>query len=54
MLEDFYRMRITALEDANQELREKEVKLIGFILDLLDEDTTEYYRDIIRQEVFEK
>ena len=31
-------MRILALEDANQELREKEVKLVGFIFDLLDED----------------
>ena len=31
MLVDFYRMRIMALEDANQELREKEIRLVGFI-----------------------
>jgi hypothetical protein len=51
MIQDFYRMRIMALEDANQELREKEVRLVGFIFDLLDEDTPEEYRDIIREEV---
>jgi hypothetical protein len=51
MLADFYRMRIMALEDANQELRENEIKLVGFIFDLLDEELTEEYRDVIREEV---
>ena len=51
MIQDFYRMRIVALEDANQELRENEVKLIGFIFDLLDEDVPEDYREVIRAEV---
>ena len=51
MIQDFYRMRILALEDANQELREKEIKLVGFIFDLLDEDTPEDYKNVIREEV---
>ena len=51
MLADFYRMRIMALEDANQELREKEVKLVGFIFDLLDEDMPEDYKNVIREEL---
>ena len=44
-------MRILALEDANQELREKEVKLVGFIFDLLDEETPEDYKNVIREEL---
>ncbi len=51
MLADYYRMRIMALEDANQELREREIKLVGFIFDLLDEDTPEDYKNVIREEV---
>jgi len=51
MIQDYYRMRILALEDANQELREKEVKLVGFIFDLLDEETPEDYKNVIREEV---
>jgi len=51
MIQDFYRMRILALEDANQELREREIKLVGFIFDLLDEDTPEDYKNVIREEV---
>ena len=51
MIQDYYRMRILALEDANQELREKEVKLVGFIFDLLDEETPEYYKNVIREEL---
>jgi len=51
MIQDFYRMRIMALEDANQELREKEIKLVGFIFDLLDEDTPEDYKNVIREEL---
>ncbi|MCP3658898.1 MAG: hypothetical protein GY830_00685 [Bacteroidetes bacterium] len=51
MIQDFYRMRIMALEDANQELREREIKLVGFIFDLLDEDTPEDYKNVIREEV---
>ena len=51
MIQDFYRMRIMALEDANQELREKEIKLVGFIFDLLDEETTEDYKNVIREEL---
>ena len=51
MLADYYRMRILALEDSNQELREKEVKLVGFIFDLLDEETPEDYKNVIREEL---
>jgi len=51
MIQDFYRMRILALEDANQELREREIKLVGFIFDLLDEETPEDYKNVIREEV---
>jgi hypothetical protein len=51
MIQDYYRMRILALEDANQELREKEVKLVGFIFDLLDEDMPEDYKNVIREEL---
>ncbi len=51
MIQDFYRMRIMALEDANQELREREIKLVGFIFDLLDEETPEDYKNVIREEV---
>ena len=51
MIQDFYRMRILELEDANQELREREIKLVGFIFDLLDEDTPEDYKNVIREEV---
>ena len=51
MLADYYRMRILALEDANQEIREKEVKLVGFIFDLLDEETPEDYKNVIREEL---
>jgi len=51
MIQDFYRMRIMALEDANQELREKEIRLVGFIFDLLDEETPEDYKNVIREEL---
>jgi hypothetical protein len=51
MIADFYRMRIVALEDANQELRENEIKLVGFIFDLLDEDLPEDYKNVIREEI---
>ncbi len=51
MLADFYRMRIMALEDANQELREREIKLVGFIFDLMDEDMPEDYKNVIREEL---
>jgi hypothetical protein len=51
MIQDYYRMRIMALEDANQELREKEIRLVGFIFDLLDEETPEDYRNVIREEL---
>ena len=44
-------MRIVALEDANQELRENEIKLVGFIFDLLDEDLPEDYKNVIREEI---
>jgi cell division protein FtsB len=51
MLADYYRMRIMALEDANQELREREIKLVGFIFDLMDEDMPEDYKNVIREEL---
>ncbi len=51
MLAAHYRMRIMALEDANQELREKEIKLVGFIFDLMDEDMPEDYKNVIREEL---
>ena len=51
MIQDYYRMRILALEDANQELREREIKLVGFIFDLMDEDMPEDYKNVIREEL---
>jgi cell division protein FtsB len=51
MIQDYYRMRIMALEDANQELREREIKLVGFIFDLMDEDMPEDYKNVIREEL---
>lgn len=52
MLENFLQQRITALENQNTLLREREVELTGFIYELIDRDTPQEYREVIRQIVF--
>lgn len=52
MLENFLQQRIKALENANVVLREREVELTGFIYELIDRDTPQEYREVIRQIVF--
>ena len=52
MINDFYRLKIAALEDANLELREKEIELTGYIFDLLQKDTPEDYKRVIKNQVF--
>lgn len=52
MLENFLQQRITALENANATLRDKEVVLTTYIYELLDRDTPAEYKEVIRQDVF--
>ena len=52
MLNEFLQMRIEALEQANYEYRAKEVELTTFIYELLETDTPEEYKDVIRMHVF--
>jgi hypothetical protein len=52
MLEDFLMLRIQSLEDANSELRANEVELTTFIYTLLDRDTPQEYKDVVRAAVF--
>jgi len=52
MLEDFYRQRIKALEQNNAELRSKEIELTEYIYTLLEKDTPQDYKNVVRSEVF--
>tara|TARA_R110002020_G_scaffold148713_1_gene324723 strand:+ start:2209 stop:2376 length:168 start_codon:yes stop_codon:yes gene_type:complete len=54
MLVDFYRQRIEALENANAELRARQIELTEFIYTLVDEDTPKEYKEVVRAEVFFK
>lgn len=46
--------RISALERANEELREREDELTAYIFDLISEDCPEDYKRVIKNEVFNK
>jgi hypothetical protein len=52
MLDNYYRARIEALEDANSDHRDKEMILTTYLYELLETDTPKEYRDVIRHEVF--
>ena len=52
MLENFLQQRIKALENANTTLRDREIVLTSYIYELLDRDTPNEYKEVIRQEVF--
>lgn len=51
-LNAFYMHRIEALEDANSELRAKEVELSTFIYELVQDDCPEDYKRVVRNAVF--
>lgn len=48
----FLTHRIESLEEANAELREREVELSTFIFELVQDDCPEDYKRIVRQAVF--
>lgn len=50
----FYTARVEALENANKELRDREIELMGYIFDLVSNDCPEDYRRVIKNEVFNK
>jgi hypothetical protein len=52
MLEQFYRARIEALENSNADYRHKEMTLTTYLYELLETDTPEEYKNVIRYEVF--
>ena len=52
MLEEFYMQRIEALEAANQEYRQNEVELTTYIYTLLEKETPEEYKNVVRSAVF--
>ena len=52
MLEEFLMQRIDALEAANQDYRANEVELTTYIYTLLEKDTPEEYKEVVRSAVF--
>jgi hypothetical protein len=52
MLEEFLIHRIDALEASNAEYRANEVELTTFIYTLLEKDTPEEYKEVVRSAVF--
>jgi len=44
--------RIDALEMSNSEFRRNEIELTTFIYTLLEKDTPEEYKDVVRSAVF--
>ena len=52
MINQYYIEKIAVLEDANLELREKEVMLINYIYDLTQEDCPKDYKRVIQKQVF--
>ena len=52
MLEEFLMQRIAALEDANQDYRTNEIELTTYIYTLLEKDTPEEYKNVVRSSVF--
>ena len=53
-INNFYKARIEALENANKELRDRETELTGYIFDLISSDCPQDYKRVIRNEVFNK
>lgn len=51
-LNAFYMHRIEALEDANADLRAKEVELSTFIYELVQDDCPDDYKRVVRNAVF--
>ena len=51
-INNFYKARIEALENANKELRDRETELTGYIFDLISSDCPEDYKRVIKSEVF--
>ena len=49
---NYYKARIEALENANKDLREREILLMGYIFDLVSDDCPEDYKRVIKSEVF--
>tara|TARA_R110002020_G_scaffold423807_1_gene632930 strand:- start:769 stop:933 length:165 start_codon:yes stop_codon:yes gene_type:complete len=52
MINEYYMQKIAMLEDANLELREKEVVLINYIYDLIQDDCPKDYKRVIQEQVF--
>jgi|TARA_R110000765_G_scaffold26301_3_gene64268 hypothetical protein len=52
MLEEFLMQRIEALEAANQDYRTNEIELTTYIYTLLEKDTPEEYKQVVRSSVF--
>jgi hypothetical protein len=52
MLEEYLMHRIEALEASNAEYRANEVELTTFIYTLLEKDTPQEYKDVVRSAVF--
>jgi len=48
----FLTHRVESLEEANAELREREVELSTFIFELVQPDCPEDYKRVVRQAVF--
>ncbi len=51
-IDNYYRARIEALENANKKLRDENTQLTGFIFDLVSDDCPEDYKRVIKSEVF--
>ncbi len=51
-IDNYYRARIEALENANKKLRDENTQLVGFIFDLVSDDCPEDYKRVIKNEVF--
>tara|TARA_R110002096_G_scaffold8986_1_gene36247 strand:- start:4243 stop:4413 length:171 start_codon:yes stop_codon:yes gene_type:complete len=52
MLEEFLMQRIEALEASNQDYRANEIELTTYIYTLLEKDTPEEYKQVVRSSVF--
>ena len=52
MLEEFLMQRIDALEASNADYRANEVELTTYIYTLLERDTPEDYKNVVRTAVF--
>ena len=51
-INNYYKARIEALENANKKLRDENTELTGFIFDLVSDDCPEDYKRVIKSEVF--